>query len=180
MISLPSKQPTLCMTVPVRKKRRISYVSSQSSGSTASAGPVPIFTPKELRTHCTESNYWLTSATTTATRCHRRRRRCRQTSRSTTTAAAAVAKENRGVSSKQRRMVLRRHATITTTSRSDDEGGGSLWTATAGTIMDNDGKGGMVRRRPRVLRSGVTTTMSWANLTPLLLQRQPTKKTVVW
>ena len=45
--------------------------------------------------------------------------------------------------------------------------------------MDNDGKGGMVRRRPRVLRSGVTTTMSWANLTPLLLQRQPTKKTVV-
>ena len=93
MISLPSKQPTLCVTVPVRKKRRISYLSSQSSVSTASAGP------KELRTYCTESNYWLPPAITTATRCRRRRRRCR-TSRTTTTAAAAapVAKEDRGVS----------------------------------------------------------------------------------
>ena len=68
MISLPSKQPTLCVTVPVRKKRRISYLSSQSSVSTASAGP------KELRTYCTESNYWSTPATTIATRTIRQTR----------------------------------------------------------------------------------------------------------
>jgi len=39
MISLPSKQPTLCVTVPVRKKRRISYLSSVAVAEEASSPP---------------------------------------------------------------------------------------------------------------------------------------------
>ena len=46
MISLPSKQPTLCVTVPVRKKRRISYLSSVAVEEEAT--PRPFIAPRCL------------------------------------------------------------------------------------------------------------------------------------
>ena len=180
------------MTVPVRKKRRISYLSSHHIDEDTDTNDAPhrmppsstvrVCIPKELRSHCTESNYWSIPATTTATRC--RRPRCRRTSSgsrgstvnagpilnedpatttTTTTTTTTLGVVTFSTSSRISRRVstTTSTATTTTTSSSDDGGIRATIATVSGTgsgttiIMgDDDGEVVDMVRRPRVLRSG--------------------------